>query len=565
MLSWILVSTVALAEPASADPINVTSSVVSDEQPILSVQEIYALLDDERWSKGIIEARRLVASEPDNGLARLTLGDALSHYPSEKGDVYLAFEEWMTAKSLTPPRSSIHRVSEKRIGWALERSGILKLEPAADQGLDDGLRVEVFTAKSVDWKQRIEKSNGAVYVTNIPPGDVVLKVTSDLGVHVAHVSVDAGGFNVLAVPTDTDASQVDDQTAWMPYFEQGRTAVDAVVQSQITDPRIQFDRFEESMVQLPKAPVPVGSTTTFISPYNERITYNNGARQTLVGGLYVLEVEKSGVKTFADIVVHPDLSIETIRQLVLNDDVRRTVKESPIQRFSMLDSQVVEPETIAVEAVEPEQVDAGSATNEGLQDASTVAENDTSTVSEAGIVQSEIEPQQDPVIKTDRETSTDQNVDIETPSLSTATPTMIEEEDRDSFEAITKTASPVESTDVFLWKPETARTVQRTTLAVGGVVALGSGIAVWRADHFADLANAETESQRQFDEYTSQSEQWRSVFVMSSVAIGNVASFYLGSKWLERMAVDKSSQQNTLMEPDAGVYNNGLQTEGEEQ
>ena len=117
----------------------------------------------------------------------------------------------------------------------------------------------------------------------------------------------------------------------------------------------------------------------------------------------------------------------------------------------------------------------------------------------------------------------------------------------------------LESTQGFRWQPETAQTIQRTTLAVGGVVALGGGIAALRADYFADLANAESGSQSQFDEYSLKSEQWRSIFVMSSVALGNVASFYLGTKWLEWWAVD------TATEAGQGRTTDVNHTEGEEQ
>ena len=165
----------------------------------------------------------------------------------------------------------------------------------------------------------------------------------------------------------------------MPYLETGRQAIDAVVQSTIVDPRISFDHLANTMVLLPKAPVPAGSVTTFISQYNERIVYNNGARQTLIGGLYVLEVDKNGKKTYADIVVHSDLSVETIRQLVLNDDLRRSEKESPIIRETMDDSQVIEPDSVAPQVVvNPKSEEPTEATPTETGDAE---ETDTQTIS----------------------------------------------------------------------------------------------------------------------------------------------------------------------------------------
>ena len=87
MLSWTLMASLAMAEP-DRNEITESNSAVSAIQPVLTPQEIYQLLDEERWSKGVVEARRLLATEPSNGLAHLTLGDALSHYPKEDGDVW---------------------------------------------------------------------------------------------------------------------------------------------------------------------------------------------------------------------------------------------------------------------------------------------------------------------------------------------------------------------------------------------------------------------------------------------------------------------------------------------
>ena len=52
-----------------------------------------------------------------------------------------------------------------------------------------------------------------------------------------------------------------------------------------------------------------------------------------------------------NIVVHADLSVDTIRQLVLNDDLRRSEKENPIVRKTMEDSQVIGPDSVAPQVV----------------------------------------------------------------------------------------------------------------------------------------------------------------------------------------------------------------------
>ena len=153
MLSWTLMASLAMAEP-DRNEITESNPAVTAPQPILTPQEIYQLLDDERWSKGVIEARRLLAAEPSSGLAYLTLGDALSHYPNGDGDIYLAFDAWMTAKTLTPSRSSLNKIAQKRLAWALERSGIIKLEPSTfvgTNGFGEGIRVEAFSHLELDW------------------------------------------------------------------------------------------------------------------------------------------------------------------------------------------------------------------------------------------------------------------------------------------------------------------------------------------------------------------------------------------------------------------------------
>ena len=277
-----------------------SNPAVTATQPILTPQEIYQLLDDERWSKGVIEARRLLAAEPSSGLAYLTLGDALSHYPNGDGDIYLAFEAWMTAKTLTPSRSSLNKIAQKRLAWALERSGIIKLEPSTfvgTNGFGEGIRVEAFSHLELDWSSRIEASRGSVYITNIPPGTVVLKITSDLGVYVTSVSLEAGSFQTVSVPTETESAEANLIRWVLPYLETGRQAIDAVVQSTIVDPGISLTTLQ---IRWSYSRKPLCQRVCDNIHQSIQWTYcvNNGARQTLIGGLYVLEVDKNGKKTY---------------------------------------------------------------------------------------------------------------------------------------------------------------------------------------------------------------------------------------------------------------------------
>ena len=91
--------------------------------------------------------------------------------------------------------------------------------------------------------------------------------------------MEAGAFETVSVPTEDAAVETSVEAGdWLPYLQGGRRVVDAIVQSKIIDPRISFDHLASTMVQIPE-PVPADSTTTFISQYNERIVYNNGARK----------------------------------------------------------------------------------------------------------------------------------------------------------------------------------------------------------------------------------------------------------------------------------------------
>ena len=463
----------------------------------------------------------------------------------------------MTAKTLTPSRSSLHKVAQKRLGWALERSGIVKLEPSAfvgTNGFGEGMRVEAFSHRDLDWSGRIEAARGSVYYQH-PMGRCIenhigLGCVCDFGL------LRSRGFETISVPTEIEAVETSlESTEWLPYLETGRQAIDAVVQATIMDSRVSFDHLANTMVQIPKAPVPTGSVTTFISQYNERIVYNNGARQTLIGGLYVLEVEKNGKKTYADIVVHSDLSVETIRALVLNDDLRRSEKESPIVRETMADSQVIEPDSVEPQVVvakpeaatEPSSTDPVDAENTGSQ---TISSNEPREASDA------TEP-------TEHTEGVSEKTEVPAVEAIPESESQIDETPPDSGVPVVSVSETSESEDgplvpekhieeqnaAFIWRPNSGAKVQRTSLMLVGGTALFTGYAMFTADRFARLANAETQSQASFEEYRSKSEQWTSNFGIASVITGNIVSLYVGTKLLEWLAVDEVS--TTVLEQSA--------------
>ncbi len=564
----------------------------------LTASEIYALLDEEYWSRGVIEARHLIEADPVNPLSHLTLGDALSHYPNDGGNLYAAFDAWVTAKKLSNPRSKIHRLAEARLSWALERSGIVKLEPSSFVGVDgfpSDFTVTAFATKNLDWTPRVDRVKGGVYITNIPPGPVVLKVSagSEMPVAVFSLSLEAGDFKKRTVATDSSAFEQGVKSGTFADYDQtGRALVDAQVQSLMLQPHANVERLTSEMVTLPIAPVPVDSQTVFVSAQGERIVYDNGTRQTLVGGRYTVAVKKSGVRdgavTYADIVVHPDLSVETIRDLVLNDSERRTTFVDPNREAVPLTPSVENSSAYGVwQAPADEELKIGGASETGEEAGRTTEVSEQLESDESQGPETDVE-----TVSTEPVVSTQESTSIDPPQVAEEEPSTVQEFDgtqmseeiqgRDEQSeqseqtkqqaqelSITETASSeslasvADVADSFAWDPQVATTIERTTLAIGAGVVLGTGFAMLRADHFADLANAEVGSQAQFEEYSTKSDQWRSIFVLSSVALGNVGSFYVGSKWIEWWAVQKGRQQTDSQEVSEPMSTNDEQSQSQ--
>ncbi len=580
---WMLVSLV-MAEP----------SIEVETRPVtaspMTASEIYALLDEEYWSRGVIEARRLIEADPVNPLSHLTLGDALSHYPNGDGNLYAAFDAWVTAKKLSNPRGKMHRLAEERLSWALERSGIVKLEPSGFVGADgfpSDLTVTAFATKDVDWTPRIDRVKGGVYITNIPPGPVVLKVGagSEMPIAVFSLMIEAGDFVKRSVATDAQSFEQGLTTGdFVDYANTGRALIDVQVQSLMLQPQANVERLASEMVTLPVAPVPVDSQTVFVSTQGERVVYDNGTRQTLVGGRYTVAVKKNGVKegavTYADLVVHPDLSIETLRNLVLNDADRRDTFVDPNKEPVLLTPSVEHSSAYGFwQAPKDEELKIGGASPNGKEGAVVEASIEPSVVNDPSVNEQILEKKTDsePAVTGSEETV----VTSQVPESDNANSETSDNEGGDQPEQMVEVVEAsdaevasnagyslvVETAGLFAWNPKVATTIERTTLAMGTGVALGAGFAMLRADHFADLANAETSSQVKFDEYVTKSNQWGSIFVLGSVALGNIGSFYIGSQWIEWRAVNKPSRQNDNTSPvdNEEVSTDEVQMMGEEQ
>ena len=531
MLSWIIIGSLAVAEP-----------VVSDQtEPVLTATEIYGLLDEERWSKGAIEAHRLIMDNPTEPLSHLTLGDALAQYPNDSGDVHAAFDAWMTAKKLSNPRSKLHAVAEQRLKWALERSGIIKLEPSQFVGADGfaaEMTVEVFATEQVDWTPRIDRVKGAVYITNIPLGEVMIKVnpSAELPTLVYKSTVEKGSFFKLPVPTNvTTLDNMVEQDVVSLYREDGRSMVDGMVQSLVMKPNASFHAYASTMVVLPIAPVPADTKAIFVSPHGEQIEYDNGVQQTLIGGLYVVAVEKNGVLTYGDMVVHPDLSAETIRDFLLEDDKRRsayknpdlTIHHTPSVEHSSAYGILLAPTTVAESNTppKPERTEAPPtvpAHPEENQQAPVVDHTSVETTSVTETEELPVEP-----------ISLDEAEEVaETAPVS------------DSMASESSTVPLSESGIVF----DTTRSakMERLSLVGVGVGALYTAFSLYRSDANADLANAETTSQQVFETYQNASSMWEQQMWVGSIATTQVLSFYLGTKWLQRCCIVEPSDETAL-------------------
>ncbi|MEC8483008.1 MAG: hypothetical protein VXY99_04235, partial [Pseudomonadota bacterium] len=94
---------------------------------------------------------------------------------------------------------------KERIGWALQRSGIVKIIPEFDEGYTDwpeGFSIQLDSSVDVDLAPRTDHMLGGTYLTNLPEGEATLRISpggarADI---VEKVYIKAGELQKLSVP-----------------------------------------------------------------------------------------------------------------------------------------------------------------------------------------------------------------------------------------------------------------------------------------------------------------------------------------------------------------------------
>ena len=198
------VKEIAEVEEARIEP--ATSTVtVPDGATLFSVSEINAMVVDGQCAEAASAGATLVAVEPENALAHMAFGDALACFPEGSGDIFAAFDAWMLAKSLAKTQQMDWQPMKERIGWALARSGIVKIIPDFENGYTDwpeGFSVELESATPVNLEPRTDHMLGGIYLTNLPEGEAALRITpggARLDI-VQNVIIKAGELLKISVP-----------------------------------------------------------------------------------------------------------------------------------------------------------------------------------------------------------------------------------------------------------------------------------------------------------------------------------------------------------------------------
>ena len=174
-------------EPAAEEPVSETIETEMVEVPaasegatIFTVEEINGMVVDGQCADAAVAGANLVAVEPENALGHMAFGDALACYPEGSGDIFAAFDAWMLAKSLAKTQQLDWNPMKERLGWALERSGIVKIVPEFEEGYTDwpeGFSIELEAAVSVNLSPRTDHMLGGTYLTNLPEGEATLRIT----------------------------------------------------------------------------------------------------------------------------------------------------------------------------------------------------------------------------------------------------------------------------------------------------------------------------------------------------------------------------------------------------
>ena len=147
---------------------------------LFSVSEINGMVVDGQCSQAASAGATLVEVEPENALAHMAFGDALACFPEGSGDIFAAFDAWMISKSLAKTQQLDWKPMKERLGWALERSGIVKVIPEFTEGYNDwpeDFAIDFESSREVDLAPRTDYMLGGIYLTNLPEGEATLRIS----------------------------------------------------------------------------------------------------------------------------------------------------------------------------------------------------------------------------------------------------------------------------------------------------------------------------------------------------------------------------------------------------
>ena len=158
----------------------VSTEAVPEGATLFSVAEINGMVVDGQCSQAASAGATLVEVEPENALAHMAFGDALACFPEGSGDIFAAFDAWMISKSLAKTQQLDWKPMKERLGWALERSGIVKVIPEFTEGYNDwpeDFAIDFESSREVDLAPRTDYMLGGIYLTNLPEGEATLRIS----------------------------------------------------------------------------------------------------------------------------------------------------------------------------------------------------------------------------------------------------------------------------------------------------------------------------------------------------------------------------------------------------
>ena len=167
-------------EPVVAETAPVELPTVSEGATLFTVEEINGMVIDGQCAEAAVAGANLLAVEPENALGHMAFGDSLACYPEGSGDIFSAFDAWMIAKSLAKTQQLDWQPMKDRLGWALQRSGILKIIPEFEDGYTDwpeDFSIELESNVDINLAPRTDRMLGGIYLTNLPEGEATLRIT----------------------------------------------------------------------------------------------------------------------------------------------------------------------------------------------------------------------------------------------------------------------------------------------------------------------------------------------------------------------------------------------------